>query len=115
MSDRTDIEVAAMRAVLESKKGELEGLVSSTKDSRAPVELDQTTQGRLSRMDAMQQQAMAVETGRRREVELKRIESALLRMDDGDYGYCVMCDEPIALKRLENDPAVPTCLDCADT
>lgn len=64
-------------------------------------------------MDALQSQAMAVETERRRAAELKRIESALKRIDDGEYGYCAMCDEEIPLKRLEQDPATPSCVDCA--
>lgn len=64
-------------------------------------------------MDALQGQAMALETERRRGIELARVEAALARMGDGDYGYCVSCGEEISVKRLELDPAVPTCIDCA--
>ena len=113
MSDRSDIDVAALKAALEDKRRDLEALAEATEQARAPVELDQTTQGRLSRMEAIQQQAMAHETGRRREIELLKISSALERMDRGDYGYCVMCDASIEVKRLELDPAIPTCLKCA--
>jgi DnaK suppressor protein len=77
------------------------------------VELDQTRQGRLSRMDALQGQAMAQETERRRQAELKRIEAALARIKSGDFGYCLSCDEEIAAKRLEFDPSVSLCVDCA--
>ena len=115
MSDRSDIDVAALKAELETQRETLASLARVTEESRAPVELDQATQGRLSRMDAIQQQAMALETGRRREIELMKIGSALARLDAGDYGYCVMCDEPIEAKRLELDPAVPTCLKCAES
>ena len=114
MSDRSDIDVAALKAALEAQREKLEALSLATEGARAPVELDQTTQGRLSRMDAIQQQAMALETDRRRELELMRIASAFARMEAGDYGYCVMCDEPIEAKRLELDPAVPACLKCAE-
>lgn len=57
------------------------------------VELDQSRMGRLSRMDAMQSQAMAVETRRRRQIYKQRINAALKRIDKGDYGqvYTVWC------------------------
>ncbi|MAZ04114.1 MAG: molecular chaperone DnaK [Sneathiella sp.] len=87
---------------------------SSTGDSQ-PVELDQSRVGRLSRMDALQGQAMAQETERRRKNELQRIENALARIKEGEYGYCVSCGEEISKKRLELDPSVPLCIDCASS
>jgi DnaK suppressor protein len=65
-------------------------------------------------MDALQSQAMAAEVERRRELEVARIESALERIEQGEYGYCVSCGEPIAPRRLELDPATPFCLSCAE-
>lgn len=79
------------------------------------MELDQTRVGRLSRMDALQGQAMAQETERRRKNELQRIEAALLRVESGDYGYCVTCGEEISAKRLALDPSTPLCIDCASS
>ena len=64
-------------------------------------------------MDAIQQQAMEEETGRRRDQEIDRIKAALQRIEDDDFGYCSVCEEPIAPKRLENDPATPLCVECA--
>ena len=84
-----------------------------TEGERAPVELDQQAVGRLSRMDALQVQAMALETSRRRTAELRRIAAALARIDEGDYGYCVKCGDEIAVRRLELNPAVPLCIGCA--
>jgi DnaK suppressor protein len=78
-----------------------------------PVELDQTRVGRLSRMDAMQAQAMSIETGRRRRQKLLQIEAALKRVEAGDFGLCMECDEAIAPARLEIDPTVQLCIDCA--
>ena len=77
------------------------------------VELDQARVGRLSRMDAMQAQAMAQASGARRRVLLKEIEAALQRLDDGSYGVCEACDEVINPKRLEVDPVARLCIDCA--
>jgi len=113
MSGLSKKQITAFRKALEARRAELMAVHASTAGDRAPVELDQTTQGRLSRMDALQVQAMALETDRRRELEIQRIDHALERIDSGDYGYCITCGEDIDLKRLEYDAAIPTCIDCA--
>jgi len=77
------------------------------------VELDQTRVGRLSRMDALQAQAMSKETGRLRRQKLLQIESALKRIEEDDFGYCQECGEDIAPARLEVDPTVLLCITCA--
>ena len=86
----------------------LNALIETGDDETAPVQLDQTSVGRLSRMDAMQRQAMAQETERRRHNDLRRIEAALKRIEDGEYGYCISSGEPIPRARLELDPAAAT-------
>lgn len=110
---RDDIDLAAYRRRLLILKAELDTLEGLSADSRKPVELDQTTQGRLSRMDALQVQAMQQATADRRAVERQRIDAALARIETGDYGYCLVCDDDIPVKRLDHDPATPTCVDCA--
>lgn len=107
------IDVTQMKAALLARRDDLRALKDTSAEGRSTVELDQSSVGRLSRMDALQGQQMALATGRRRDAELQRIEAALTRMDDGDYGWCLKCDEPIAPKRLELDPAVPYCIGCA--
>ena len=64
-------------------------------------------------MDALQSQAISIETERRRRLELQRIDASLKRLEEGGYGYCVTCGERIALRRLELDPTLPTCVNCA--
>ena len=113
MSDRKNIDAIALKEQLIVRKSELGRLVKAHRADTLPVKLDQTAVGRLSRMDHLQIQAMSVETERRRKDEIYRIEAALVRMDEGDYGYCVSCGEGIETKRLELDPAVPTCVGCA--
>jgi len=81
-------------------------------DEAAP-ELDQQRVGRLSRMDAMQQQAMAVALGRRRDIQLKRIQGAYTRLDEGTYGQCAKCGETIPEERLDIDPTAFFCVKCA--
>lgn len=94
-------------------RAELEAEVETAEGSAAIVELDQSKVGRLSRMDAMQAQAMAQASGQRRDATLRRITAALGRLDDGEYGVCQECDEPINPKRLEFDPTVLLCIGCA--
>lgn len=98
---------------LNQEAAELRAAEAATQEDRAPVELDQTSVGRLSRMDAMQQQAMATAQSRRRAGRLKAIELALKRMDEGEYGWCQECGEKIPLGRLELDPCAATRVGCA--
>ena len=107
------IDVPKFRALLQARKAELIASVENASESAAPVELDQQVQGRLSRMDAIQGQAMAQATIERRRVEISQIDAASLRMEEGEFGYCVECGEDIAPKRLELNPAIARCVDCA--
>lgn len=113
MENNPNRNLSGVRAELLSRLAALREASSRTQEDRKPVILDQSSVGRLSRMDSMQMQQMALAAERRRETDIQRIESAIRRIDKGDYGYCVVCDEPIAQKRLDADPAVPTCLSCA--
>ena len=101
------------KRLLLKKKAELNSLDESSADSRKAVTLDQTSVGRLSRMDALQGQAMNKAIGERRKQALLRIESALKRIECDDYGYCISCDEEIPEKRLSFDPASLYCMECA--
>ena len=107
------IDRETFRAKLEALKAQLEQPSDSGAADRAPVELDQQSVGRLSRIDAMQVQAMALATDKRRKAELARAEAALGRLDGDEFGYCEICGEEIATARLENNPAVTTCIGCA--
>ena len=105
-SERYRGKLLALRAALEAD-------VAAGADAAKPVELDQTRIGRVSRMDAMQTQAMSVETQRRRELQLTRIATALERIEAGSFGECVRCGDTIDEQRLDADPSTPSCIDCA--
>jgi DnaK suppressor protein len=77
------------------------------------VALDQQSVGRLSRMDAMQQQAMSQATELKRQRDLVRVEAAERRLRDDEYGYCEECGEEIPDGRLEIDPMAEFCVGCA--
>ena len=101
------------RQALLDLRAELEAVAETGDESAGVVELDQARVGRLSRMDAMQAQAMAASAKQRRAQKLRQIEAALRRVDDDEFGFCESCDEAINPKRLEFDPTVRFCIDCA--
>ena len=102
-----------LKSKLLERREELLSLQKMSAGSRSVVELDQSSVGRVSRVDALQAQQMALATERNRAQELVRIDAALARMDDGSYGECPDCGEGIAIKRLEFDPAIVKCIGCA--
>jgi DnaK suppressor protein len=99
---------------LQNLKLQIEQESTAAKDSSATVELDQQSVGRLSRMDAMQSQQMAMELARRRQRSLVLINEALNRIKRCDYGYCVSCEELIDIRRLQVNPTATFCVKCAD-
>ncbi len=107
------LEIGATKAKLVERKNEILTDLGLTEDILKPVELDQSRFGRISRMGEMQQHEMAMAVHRREQAELRRIEKALERIEAEEYGECVSCGEEIGSARLEVDPAVPTCIDCA--
>jgi len=105
-----DLNIARDR--LNALKAEIEELSKNSSSDRQAVALDQQSVGRLSRMDAMQQQAMAQAQERNRATTLMRIEQAFKLMTGDEYGYCLSCGEEIAEKRLEIDPTATHCVAC---
>ena len=99
--------------MLLSELQDITNISLKTVKDRAPVELDQQAIGRLSRMDAMQQQSMDTAKEARRIERLRLIEAALRRLEEGDYGYCLNCGESISDGRLKLDPTFSLCIDCA--
>ncbi len=107
------LETDRFKEKLIARREELDQLSALSSESRQTVPLDRQSVGRLSRMGAMQGQAMALATEERREQERVRVEAALRRIEAGDYGFCVKCEEEIDIRRLELDPSTPLCLSCA--
>lgn len=97
---------------LVARRRELETQLSSADEATRPVALDQQSVGRVSRIDAIQQQQMAIASQQQATRLSKHIELALQRIDSGEFGYCQQCDEPIAFARLQAQPFASLCLDC---
>lgn len=105
--------IAALKKQIEDELADLVALEASSAQERAPVKLDQQSVGRLARMDAMQVQAMAVASGRRRSMRIQRLRDALDLIESGEFGYCEHCGEPIPEGRLKIDPTAQSCVNCA--
>lgn len=108
------LDLSHYRELLLQRRADLQQAVRAGDDAAATVELDQTRVGRLSRMDALQGQAMSQESQRRRERELQHIAAALQRIEHNEFGDCAQCGEPIAEGRLAIDPTATLCIVCAD-
>ncbi|MEM9581092.1 MAG: TraR/DksA family transcriptional regulator [Pseudomonadota bacterium] len=113
MTELNVSQLATLRRQVAQDLAALEGDYARGRSAEAVVTLDQQSVGRLSRMDALQNQAMAKAHTARRIAQTVRLKAALLRMDRGDYGFCDDCGEPIAYGRLKLDPTVQRCVSCA--
>lgn len=112
MEELSEKQAETLREQLVELVAELESTLRSSADSASPVVLDQSSVGRLSRMDAMQQQAMAKATRAKAQVRLAQCKVALSSFDRDEYGLCRKCEEPIGYRRLSAKPEAPLCLEC---
>jgi DnaK suppressor protein len=48
------------------------------------------------------------------EKELAEIENALVKIENGEYGICEMCEDPIGFQRLKVKPHAVYCIDCRE-
>ena len=108
-----DAQMTQIRQQIMARLAEIEAENALGRDAQGVVTLDQQSVGRLSRMDALQNQAMAKAQQTRRDAERTRLDTALRRMDEGEYGWCEDCGDDIALARLQLDPAATRCVSCA--
>jgi len=108
----SDEEAETLRRQLVELIAGLEESLSASAGTAAPVVLDQSSVGRLSRMDAMQQQAMAKATRQKAQVRVTQCKAALSAFDRDEYGFCRKREEPIGFPRLSAKPEAPFCLSC---
>jgi DnaK suppressor protein len=108
----TPRQIEQLRQLLVARQRELESLVNSAQSGTQPVALDQQSVGRVSRIDAIQQQQMALANQQQARAQLGSIDRALRRIDGGDYGLCDDCGETIAFARLQAQPFASLCIDC---
>ncbi|MFW6051712.1 MAG: TraR/DksA family transcriptional regulator [Myxococcota bacterium] len=110
-AELTDAQLEDLRVLLTEKRDAIRATLTASEDDARPVGLDLSI-GRLTRVDALQQQHMATARRERLETQLSQIQQALGRLDSGAYGDCLRCDEPIAFARLKVRPEAPFCVRC---
>lgn len=114
MAELTKQQLTQLEQELQTLKQELESMLSAEQASSETVTLDQSRVGRLSRMDAMQQQAMAQAEATRLTQRYKLVIQALKKLSQDDYGYCSQCDELINFQRLMIKPESSLCIECQE-
>ncbi len=102
-----------VKTAMKKEIAELKARVDSMQDSAGTVALDQPI-GRLTRMDSMINQGIAMNSVTKAKTRIARLEQALKRIDDPDFGICLECDEPIAPARLLAIPECVLCVHCAE-
>ncbi|MFT4861469.1 MAG: DnaK suppressor protein [Pseudohongiellaceae bacterium] len=112
MLDLTPEEKTQLKTQLQQMVFELEQQIGLSENSTTVVTLDQSAVGRVSRVDALQQQSMALSLQRSAQQNLRQVKVALGSIERDCFGYCQHCDEPIAFARLQIQPATRFCLKC---
>ncbi len=113
ISDLTPDQLEELRQDLVAERLSLEAQLELTSEGSKPVALS-TPIGRLSRMDAIQQQQMTKAGRSTLETKLRQVRNALDGHRKGEYGDCRSCDDPIGYRRLKARPEAPFCLSCQD-
>ncbi len=112
MSHLSAEQLAHLSAELDRGLQKLERSMRVTDEAMKPIELDQSTVGRLSRIDSLQNQGLTRNLQEREQALLGLMVGALRRVDEGRYGTCTDCGEAIPFERLAVFPETPTCARC---
>ena len=105
-------QLVELRAELERARARLARSRRTSRDAAKPVALDQTAVGRVSRIDAIQNQSMTRGLQERDQARAAQIDEALRRMDAGTYGRCAGCGSAIPYERLLVFPEAQACGSC---
>lgn len=106
-------QIEELRVELLGLRAELEHFLAITRDATRPVDLNEPI-GRLTRIDAIQQQGISAASRHRNDIRLRQVVQALNAMDRDSYGLCRKCEDPISYPRLKAGPESPYCLECQD-
>ena len=106
-------QLARLTAALSALETELHAGIAAGQEDAKPVELDGSI-GRVTRIDAIQQQSMAKANLGANRLRLKRVQSARRALAEGHYGECQSCGELIAFKRLLARPEARFCIECKE-
>ena len=108
----TELDRLKLKEIIVSRLEEMQALDAGAIENRAIVQLDQQSVGRVSRIDAIQQQQMATALKQQQRLHLQQVNRAINELDNGDYGYCQQCGDVIAFARLKARPESVMCVKC---
>ena len=106
-------QIKELKEDLLTLRSEIERFLGLTREGARPVDLDEPI-GRLTRMDAMQQQSLTRASRQGLDVRLRQVKAALEAMKGDEYGFCRRCDEPTGFRRLKVRPEAPFCIRCQE-
>jgi DnaK suppressor protein len=109
----SDEQARELKEDLLALRAEIERLLGLTLEGSRPVDLDEPI-GRLTRMDAMQQQSLTRASREGLKVRLRQVKGALDSMEREEYGLCRRCGEPTGFRRLKVRPETPFCITCQE-
>ena len=110
----TSTQLNQLIKLLKAQQKQLQQQIDNSETDVQPVTLDQQSVGRVSRIDAIQQQQMAIANREQDRKLLIAIRKSLVRVDNDEYGYCLECAEPVGFARLEVQPQAEYCVRCQE-
>lgn len=106
-------EKATLEAQMEEKLQKLDKKIEELEELCKPVSPDNAI-GRLSRMDAINNRAVNERTLNSNKNKANKLRKALEKLDDPDFGICIICKKPISVGRLTAMPESDKCVNCAN-
>jgi DnaK suppressor protein len=111
MDELTPAQREELHADLLALAEELRRSLDTSEEGARPVQLSEPI-GRISRMDAIQQQSMAKANRQAAQLRLQQVEAALHRVSRHEYGVCLGCEEGVGFGRLKARPEALLCITC---
>jgi DnaK suppressor protein len=112
VADLSKQQIDELAIDLKVMRDQLMQAIEDDQGKMEPVQLDQQSVGRVSRIDAIQQQEMAKALKQQQRQHLQQLIRALNELDNDDYGYCQHCGHVIAFARLKARPESEMCVKC---
>jgi DnaK suppressor protein len=106
-------ETLKIRERLLAKRSDLLKLIQSSKSLERDVG-DLTFSNEIDLASSLEGREMLFQLTSRDRNELRLIEEALFRINEGTFGACESCEEQISLKRLQIMPLTPLCISCQE-
>ena len=106
-------ETLKIKERLLGKRSELLNLIQSSKSLERDTG-DLTFSNEIDLPSSLEGREMTFQLTSRDRNDLRRIEDALFRINEGTYGACESCEKKISLKRLQTLPFAALCIDCQE-